>query len=218
MGRDLACRAAHASKDLTRQARSAAAARKAAKAGRDGERFEALPHKVIDSAGWRAVSPTARALLIDIIRSAPNGSMVATDKYLRPRGWTSKGTITKCLRELLAAHLLVETRKGRLPNTAALFACTWRKLSSTNSDWDIDAGKFERGGYERPELTPREPNRSRTAVATKAIRAAAKARQAGYVPGPSIGPPFPPNQTVPRTTPFGDGPPHGPTASPGTTI
>ena len=116
---------------------------------RDGSRFLALPHVVMDSPAFRDLSGPALRLLLDIARQytgSNNGQLVACSKYLVTRGWTSEGTATRARRELEAAGLVVETRKGMRPNRATWYALSWFSL-----DWlpemDLPRGQFQRGAY-----------------------------------------------------------------------
>lgn len=116
---------------------------------RDGSRFVALPHTVLDSPAYQSLSFSAKAMLIDIARQFNgdnNGKLVLCEKALKPRGWTSSATIHKAKKELLAYGLLCETRKGMKPNKASWFAVTWQTL-----DWipemDISRAGFCRGAY-----------------------------------------------------------------------
>jgi len=118
-------------------------------AARDGSRFLALPHLVMDSPAFRNLSGPALRLLLDIARQFKgdnNGQLVACSKYLKTRGWTSEGTATRARRELEAAGLIVETRKGMRPNRATWYAVTWTSL-----DWlpamDLPRAQFQRGAY-----------------------------------------------------------------------
>lgn len=178
-----------------REARKAGPRIKAAKAdrdgGREGEPFLAIPHRVLHSEGWRRVSPAARALLLDVAASAPNGALVATDRSLRPLGWRSAGTVSKLLKELIAARLLHLTRRGRLPNVAAHYAVTWHALKAPAAQMDEDLMRsFERSAYLRPELPERALSLSKRQAlhrASKASAMSAKVRAAGYTPAPSHG-------------------------------
>lgn len=124
----------------------------------DGDSFVALYAPVISSAGWRQVSHTARSLLVDIAaqyRGRNNGQLVAAQKYLKPLGWNSANVVTWALRELCAARLLVETRKGGI-NRPSWFAVTWHPL-----DWaegmDCDAWAFERAHRFAYRISPDPP-------------------------------------------------------------
>lgn len=124
-------------------------------ASRDGGRFLALPHVVLDSPAFRELSGPALRLLIDIARQydgGNNGSLVACSKYLRTRGWTSEDTASRARRELEASCLIVETRKGMRPNRATWYALTWLSF-----DWlpamDLPRAQFQRGAYLPEKMT-----------------------------------------------------------------
>ena len=130
---------------------------KGSKDKRDGDRYLALPHVVIDSLSFRELGYPARSLLIDIARQytgSNNGRLVACAKYLKPLGWNSNSTVTRALMELKAAGLLIETRMGMRPNRAAWFALGWYQLDAT-SGMDIDPRTFRTGGYKVAALIPR---------------------------------------------------------------
>ena len=123
---------------------------------RDGARFLALPHVVMDSSAFLNLSAPAIRLLLDIARQytgSNNGKLVACMSAMSLRGWTSNDTLTRARRELEASSLLMETRKGMRPNRAAWFAVTWASL-----DWlpemDIKREAFERGSYTKNDPLP----------------------------------------------------------------
>lgn len=122
----------------------------------DGTRFVVLPHVVLDSPAYRRASHTARSLLVDValqLNGANNGRLVVCARYMEPRGWKSKDTIWRAVRELVDLGLLVETRKGRRPNVAAWFAVTWTSLQVVDG-LDIDPKKFPRGAYSDARIVP----------------------------------------------------------------
>lgn len=136
-------------------------------------RFVALPHVVLDSPAYRSLSFRARALLIDVARQYSgknNGALVCTPKYLRPLGWLSNYHITGGLHELLATRLLIETRKGRFPSTAAWFALNWRALD-VREGLDIDPKNYETGDYLRNPVIPTTGTTKRRIVPATGIRA-----------------------------------------------
>ena len=129
---------------------------KRSKEKRDGDRYIALPHVVIDSPSYRQLGYAARALLIDIARQytgSNNGRLVACTKYLKPMGWTSNDTITRAVGELKNAGLLIETRMGMRPNRAAWFALGWYTLDASDG-MDIDAKHYRTGQYKIAALIP----------------------------------------------------------------
>jgi hypothetical protein len=122
---------------------------KAQKDKRDGQQFVALPLVVLESPGYRAASHVARALLVDIAMQyvgRNNGRLVACMKYLQPLGWRSNDTVVRARRELLHLGLLVETRKGGFPNTAAWYSLAWQALDVTDG-LDINPKLYRTGGY-----------------------------------------------------------------------
>ncbi len=126
------------------------------RADRDGVRFLALPHTVLDAPAFLKLPAPAVRLLIDIARQysgTNNGRLVACSKYLEPRGWKSHDTATRARRELEAAGLIVETRKGMRPNRAAWFAVTWAGLD-WSPEMDIAKANFERGLYRKNDPLP----------------------------------------------------------------
>lgn len=132
---------------------------KGGKAKRDGGAFAALPHAVIASPGYRMASHTARSLLIDIAvqyTGSNNGRLTACEKYLKPMGWRSNDTVVRARRELIDCGLLIETRKGGFPNTAAWFALSWHELDQAQG-LDIDPKRYRTGEYMRPD-TPASKN------------------------------------------------------------
>jgi hypothetical protein len=129
---------------------------KGSKNKRDGDRYVALPHVVIDSPSYRALGHPARALLIDIARQytgSNNGRLVACAKYLKPLGWKSNDTVSRALVELKEQALLIETRMGMRPNRAAWFALAWYSLDKADG-MDIDPRTYRTGQYKIAALTP----------------------------------------------------------------
>jgi hypothetical protein len=169
-----------------RAAKDADLRRKAAKAGRDGTEFIPLPYVVLESPGWRRATHVARSLLIDMAASAPNGRLRASMDYLRPRGWRSEGVVSRAVADLIACGLLIETRKGAMPNKEAWYAATWLHLKHVEG-LDINPRSFKTGDYVRPDKHETLPNRARTTKATAARKRNAAARKLGYTLTPSDG-------------------------------
>jgi len=120
--------------------------------GRDSGGFVALPWSVLDSAAYRGLSPTAKALLMEVARQYhrdDNGRMLLSRAYLATRGWFSAGAIQQAKIELIEAGLIFETVKGCRPNKASWYAVTWRMLDKLPG-YDMDTEKaFERGAYRK---------------------------------------------------------------------
>lgn len=118
--------------------------------GREGGRFIALPHSVMESPAFLRLSHHARALLLEFAfqyRGDDNGRLLCSGNYLAGRGWNSNDTITKAKRELLEAGFIHETVKGSRPNKASWYAVTWQTLDRLDG-YDPEAAKsFRRGAY-----------------------------------------------------------------------
>lgn len=94
-------------------------------------------------------------LLLDIAaqyRGDNNGDLCAAWKVMQKRGWRSEDTLNKAKKELVAANLIADTRKGGFPNRTTLYGPTWFKLDHCNGNLDIAAVAFPFGGFLSPEL------------------------------------------------------------------
>ena len=104
--------------------------RKRAKQGQ----FVALPHVVLESPSYLNIGSSAKALLIDLAHQyngRNNGDLTAAFGHMKKRGWRSKQTLAKALRELIAAELVLKTRQGKFQNPNAccdLYALTWQSI------------------------------------------------------------------------------------------
>lgn len=96
-----------------------------------GERFAALPHDVIDSAAYIALSKVERALLLEMVRQyngKNNGLLRCNVRKLGVRGFSSSGTLHRAKKMLINAGFLYETCAGGRPAKASWYALTWRPL------------------------------------------------------------------------------------------
>lgn len=122
------------------------------KHNRDGGRFLALPHVVMESEAFKSLTGHQIKLLLDLAMqltagNANNGRLSASWRYLsEARGWTSKNTIRRALTALEERGLIFCTRKGRLPNVAAWYAITWVPLHH-HTGMDVGPQSLPRGKY-----------------------------------------------------------------------
>lgn len=125
-----------------------------ARQNRDGGRFLALPHVVMESEAFKSLTGHQLKLLLDIamqltVNYSNNGRLTASWTYLNEkRGWTSRDTMTNSLKVLMERGLVFRTRVGRLPNKAAWFAVTWAPLHH-HPDMDCGEQAHPRGDYTR---------------------------------------------------------------------
>lgn len=107
--------------------------------------FTALPHAIFRASGDRpppvaALGKAARALLVDLcqqLNGGNNGNLSAAPKVLEPYGWTSRGTLTDALVELVALGFLTQTRQGGR-NRCSLYAVAWRGIDAGPHDARAD--------------------------------------------------------------------------------
>lgn len=100
--------------------------------GRKGSgRFAGIPHAVMNHPDYIAVSANAVRLLLEMARQYNghnNGDMSAAFSVMKKRGFKSKTTLAKSLRELEVRDLIRCSRPWRFINPGsqcALYALTW---------------------------------------------------------------------------------------------
>lgn len=104
--------------------------------------FMALPHAVANSPNWLKLSPYAVKLFIDLYvqyKGRNNGDLCATWKFMAPRGWKSKETLQKALRELEHFGMIIRSRQGGRKN-ATLYAVTFKDIDDCQGKLDIRPG------------------------------------------------------------------------------
>lgn len=110
-----------------------------------GGRFLLLPCVVMDSSDYQGLSFSARALLLEIFyqfNGRNNGDLEATFRRMNKRGFGSKGTLNRALRELESAGMIIKTREGQFSNpggACCLYAVTWLAIDECNGKLDISA-------------------------------------------------------------------------------
>ncbi len=99
--------------------------------------FLALPHRLINSPEYFALSRNAQALLVDIgsqYRGLNNGDLSAEWSRMKTRGWRSKTTLHKARKELEDSGFIVVTRRhGRLTKLPTCYAITWQSIDETKN-------------------------------------------------------------------------------------
>ena len=96
--------------------------------------FGALPRHVWSHPDYQELSGSAVKLLMDFacqFNGRNNGDLTAAMSVLGPRGWKAKGTISRAVKELLAAGMVVKTRQGRFSNPGGvcdLYALAWKPI------------------------------------------------------------------------------------------
>lgn len=106
--------------------------------------FAGIPRKVIMSEDYRNLSGSAVKLLVALayqFRGKNNGDLMATYSVMKAKfGFRSKATLTRALKELLDAKLIVRTRVGMFLNPGgkcALYALTWAAIDECGGKLDV---------------------------------------------------------------------------------
>jgi hypothetical protein len=131
------------------------AALKQAKEARGSGLFCPFTTEMLRSDALTKLSPYACKLLLDIAsqwRLGRNGdASIAFEKTLRQRGWRSKATLHKALKELLASGLIVMTRQGGL-HCCSLFALGWLAIDECDGKLDVQPTKRPINNWMKPPV------------------------------------------------------------------
>lgn len=128
-------------------------------------RFLALPHTVIMSAAFVGLSAHAVKLLIDMgaqYRGGNNGDLTAAWRTMQARGWRSRDTLSRALKELREAGFIELTRQGGLPR-CSLYALTWKEIDECNGKLEIAATRVPSVLWMK-NVSPEKQNASTPAV------------------------------------------------------
>ena len=113
---------------------------KTAKQARGNAGFLPFRLDVLRSQALANLSPYASKLLLDIAsqwRLGRNGdASAAFEKIMRARGWRSKATLHKALKELTKSGLIIQTRQGSL-HECSLFALGWLAIDECDGKLDM---------------------------------------------------------------------------------
>ena len=129
-----------------------ARSREKAKGRKEAGGYFALPHAVLDSPNYCALSAHAVKLLNDLgsqLRGHNNGDLSATWRILQLRGWRSRDTLTRALAELQHYGLIEKTRQGG-KNLCCLYAFTWRPIDECRGKLDVSATVVPSGLWKVP--------------------------------------------------------------------
>jgi hypothetical protein len=114
--------------------------------------FLRIPTAVLTSPNCCALSMKAKALLLDIgarFNGFNNGDLAAPYSWMKLRGWKSKDTLHRALKELLEAGMIELTRQGGL-HGPSLYAFTWMAIEDCRGKLDIAATRVASGKWRIP--------------------------------------------------------------------
>lgn len=158
----------------------------------DGPSFIQLPHYVLRSEQWGELSGNAIKALCELLRQyagSNNGDLSATFGDLTERGWNSRTTLSKALRELEDAGWIIETRKGNRHIGCSLYAVTfypidespkhqevgtrtppntWKqKRNAMPRNWTVNAQNLDREAFKVQKLDSEEQGLSSGSVSLR---------------------------------------------------
>ena len=145
---------------------------KAAKEARGGGGFFPFRTDVLHSEALRNLSPYATKLLLDLASQwqlGRNGdASAAFEKVMRLRGWRSKATLNKALKELRDSGLIVMTRQGSL-HQCSLYGLGWLAIDECGGKLDMKATTRPLNGWLDPPkpLENKAPSTPRVPTAMK---------------------------------------------------
>ncbi len=109
-----------------------------------GHSFLALPHYLIRSEEFGALSAHAVKALIEIAseyNGDNNGDLSAAWSVMKTRGWKSKATLWAALRELTGTGFLKVARQGNRYHVCTLYAITWKPVDECKGKHDLPIEK-----------------------------------------------------------------------------
>ena len=120
--------------------------------------FAGIPRLVMECPDYTNLSSNAIRLLVELAYSykgGNNGDLCPAWTFMKERGFRSKATLTRVIKELVAAEMIMLTRQGQfIRNKAGLYALTWASID-------------ECAGKQLDELPTRTPPRNFSLSANK---------------------------------------------------
>lgn len=132
---------------------------KDAQAKRERGGFVPLPFVVIRSESFSKLNAHAVKLLCDLLaqyRGDNNGDLAAAWTIMAARGWRSRDTLYKALRELLDGGWIIVSRQGGR-HQASLYAVTFFAVDDCKGKLDINATGSPSGDWKKNEPIPALP-------------------------------------------------------------
>ena len=94
--------------------------------------FAGIPRVVMECPDYTNLSGSAIRLLVELAcayKGGNNGDLSPSWTLMKDRGFRSKATLTRAIKELVAAEMIILTRQGQfIKNRAGLYALTWASI------------------------------------------------------------------------------------------
>lgn len=119
--------------------------------------FLRLPHYLIHSPEWRALSGNAIKFLVALAseyNGRNNGDLSLTRRQALERGWRSGGTRDRASQEVVNAGFVIVTRSGNAFGLCTLYAITWEPVDDVGKGTTIPASRMPSRLWEKREGQP----------------------------------------------------------------
>ncbi len=149
--------------------------------------YAAIEHRVLDSPAYAALTFSARSLLTMLTRQltkSNNGRLQATYKHLQRYGFDSDNTISRGIKDLIAAGLIYRTRCGGFHQGPSLYAVTWLPIGSQRDGLFLAGFKACAWRDWQPDENKTPPPKLRTVSRKNEERTIAAAAKNAVVPTP----------------------------------
>ena len=148
-----------------------AASRARVKGRRERGAFIAIPKDVLESPQYAQLSAWAVKLLIDIysqFNGKNNGDLCAAWAPMRKKGWNSRGTLSRAVKELLNAGFIKLTRQGG-KHKASLYAVTWKPIDECKGKLEVAETRVPSNEWKTVSLPRMSVNVPRMCVNSRRI-------------------------------------------------
>ena len=118
--------------------------------------FVSFYHCVLSSQAMQKLSAHGTKLLVDLLsqyKGQNNGDLTATYSIMQQRGWHSKGTLFRAIRELLEAGLIEISRQGGR-HRCSLYALTFFAVDACKGKIEIVATNTPKSLWRKHEPVP----------------------------------------------------------------
>ncbi|WP_395642768.1 hypothetical protein [Rudaea sp.] len=117
--------------------------------------FVAMPHYMLESEQWGALSSHAVKLAMEFARQfkgSNNGDISVPFSRMKRRGWRSHHTLRGAIEELIASGFIVRTRSPNKHHVCALYAITWQPIDECDGKLEVSAEKVASNAWKNKKL------------------------------------------------------------------
>lgn len=116
--------------------------------------FVAMPHYMLESEQWGALSAHAVKLAMEFARQfkgSNNGDLSVPWSRMKRRRWRSKATLSAAIAELIEAGFVVRTRSPNRHHVCALYAITWKPIDECDGKLEVSAERVASNAWKKRE-------------------------------------------------------------------